>query len=233
MKEELKSIDIETRKLMTMSWSLHLKGNIRRLYLANREGGRGLISCEECVNVEVQSLGKYLSESKEWILKIVAREKGIRIIAGEKGLSEVEDLDAFKKHLNKEKTSQWLEKLHHGRFLKDTEKASTERTLQWLKGGILRKTGAMFCAAQEQPVKLNSIKHHTEDQGISPMCRLCGELSETVMHLSSGCPVLAKSKYRLQHEIVGKHIHWLPLKKYWKQLVQTCTRCCDRETTAK
>ena len=34
------------------------------------------------------------------------------------------------------------------------------------------------------------------------------------MHLSSGCPVLAKSKYRIQHDIVGKHTHWLLLKKH-------------------
>ena len=34
------------------------------------------------------------------------------------------------------------------------------------------------------------------------------------MHLSSGSPVLAKLKYRIWHYIVGKHIHWLLLKKY-------------------
>ena len=64
-KEELKSIDIKTRKLMTMNGSLHSRGNVGRLHLARKEGGRGLISCEECVNVEVQNLDKYLSESKE------------------------------------------------------------------------------------------------------------------------------------------------------------------------
>ena len=52
-KEELKSIDIKTRKLMTMNGSLHPRGNVGRLHLARKEGGRGLISCEECVNVEV------------------------------------------------------------------------------------------------------------------------------------------------------------------------------------
>ena len=46
------------------------------------------------------------------------------------------------------------------------------------------------------------------------MCRLCGESSETVMHLSSGCPVLAKSKDQIRDDIVDKHIHWLFLKKY-------------------
>ena len=65
MKEELKTIDIETRKLMTINGSLHSRGNVGRFYLQKKEGGRGLISCEECVNVEVQSLDKYLSESKE------------------------------------------------------------------------------------------------------------------------------------------------------------------------
>ena len=45
------------------------------------------------------------------------------------------------------------------------------------------------------------------------MGRLCGESSETVMHLSSGCSVLAKLKYRIRHDIVGKNFHWLLLKK--------------------
>ena len=104
---------------MTIDGSLHAIGNVGRLYFARKEGGRGLIICKECVNVEAQSLGKYLSESKEWVLKF---------LTGEKGLSEVEDSDALKKRLKDEKASQWLEKPLHGRFLKDTEKVSTERT---------------------------------------------------------------------------------------------------------
>ena len=67
--------------------------------------------------------------------------------------------------------------------------------------------------AQEQTLRVHSIKHHTHGQDASPTCRLCGESSETVIHLSSGCPVLAKSKYRIRHDIVGKHIHWLLPKK--------------------
>ena len=149
-KEELKSIDIKTRKLMAMNGSLHPRGNVGRLYLARKEGGRGLISCEKCVNVEVQNLDKHLSESEEWMLKFVA---------GKKRLSEVEDPDVFKNRLKEEKRSQWLEKPLHGRFLKDTEKVSTERTWQWLKGGHLKKeTEAMVCAAQEQALRVNSIK---------------------------------------------------------------------------
>ena len=62
---------------MTMNESLHSRGNVGRLYFARKKGGKGLISCKECVNVDVQSLDKYLSDSKEWMLKFVAGEKGL------------------------------------------------------------------------------------------------------------------------------------------------------------
>ena len=169
-KEELKSIDIKTRKLMTMNGSLHPKGNVGRLYFARKEGGRELISCEECVNVEVQNLDKYLSESEEWMF---------RFVAGEKSLSEVEHPDAFKKRLKEEKRRLWLGKLLHGRFLKDTEKVSTDKSWQWLKGGHLEKeTEVMVCVAQEQELRVNLIKNHIDGQDVSPMCRLCGESSD-------------------------------------------------------
>ena len=41
-KEELKSIEIKTRKLMTMNGSLQPRGNVGRFYIARKEGGRGL-----------------------------------------------------------------------------------------------------------------------------------------------------------------------------------------------
>ena len=72
----------------------------------------------------------------------------------------------------------------------------------------------MVCASQKQALPVNSVKNHIDGQDKSSMCRLCGESSETVMHLNSVCPVLAKSKYRIRHDIVGKHIHWLLLKKH-------------------
>ena len=92
--------------------------------------------------MEVQSLDKYLSENEKWILKFVDLEKR---------LSKMEEPDTFKKHLKEEKTSQWLEKLLHGRFLKNTQRLSTEKTQQWLKGRHLKKeTEAMVCESQEQ-----------------------------------------------------------------------------------
>ena len=72
----------------------------------------------------------------------------------------------------------------------------------------------MVCAVQEQVLWVNSIKYHIGGQDVSPMCMLCGELNETVMHLSSGCLLLAKPKYLIRDDIVAKHIQCLLLKKY-------------------
>ena len=52
-------------------------------------------------------------------------------------------------------------------------------------------------AAQDQALRAKSIKVHIDGQDLSPMCRLCGESTETVRHLSSSCPALATSKYRI------------------------------------
>ena len=43
-KEELKSIDIKNRKLMTMNGCLQPRINVGRLYLRRKEGGKGFIN---------------------------------------------------------------------------------------------------------------------------------------------------------------------------------------------
>ena len=126
------------------------------------------------MNVEVQVSD---SESKEWLLKFVALEKG---------LPEVEDPDAFEVCLYEEKKSQWLEKTLHGGFLKYGHREN--RTM--VEGRTSWERDWANGAAQEQVLWLNSIKHLIDDQDPSTMCRLCGKLSEMVMHLSGGCPVI-------------------------------------------
>ena len=59
----------------------HPKANVDRLYLQRCEGRRGLLGLEDCVQVEVHSLEKYLSTSKEKILREVSCS---RIIANNK-----------------------------------------------------------------------------------------------------------------------------------------------------
>ena len=53
-KEELRNIDRKTRKLMNMHRALHPQADGDRLYIKRAEGGRGIISVEDCVEIETK-----------------------------------------------------------------------------------------------------------------------------------------------------------------------------------
>ena len=52
----------------------HKGGDIDRLYVKRSEGGRGMISVEDCVLIEKNSLYKYANESDEPMLKAVIKD---------------------------------------------------------------------------------------------------------------------------------------------------------------
>ena len=60
-KDELKVMDRETRKVMTMNGMYHPHSDTDRLYLPRMKGGRGLLSIADCVETEEQNL--YISRS--------------------------------------------------------------------------------------------------------------------------------------------------------------------------
>ena len=62
---------------MTMYRAHHPKADVDRLYLQRCEGGRSLLGLEDCAQVEVYSLEKQVSASKEKILKEVIRSRVI------------------------------------------------------------------------------------------------------------------------------------------------------------
>lgn len=60
---------------MTMYRALHPQADADRLYIKRAEGGRGMISAEDCVEIEINSLNKYIEGSIERLLKAVKDEK--------------------------------------------------------------------------------------------------------------------------------------------------------------
>jgi len=43
---------------------------------------------------------------------------------------------------------------------------------------------------------------------IESKCQLCKQHEETIDHLTSGCPILAKNKYLMRHDEVCTHLHY-------------------------
>ena len=55
-RDELKQMDQRTRKLITMHKALHPRDDVDRLYVSRKEGGRGLASIEDSIDVSIQRL---------------------------------------------------------------------------------------------------------------------------------------------------------------------------------
>ena len=47
-----------------MCGGLHTKSDVDRLYVERKQGGRGLISVEQCIREEENSLGFYVTNSE-------------------------------------------------------------------------------------------------------------------------------------------------------------------------
>ena len=72
---ELQAIDRKTRKLFTIYGSLHPKSDVDRLYIPRKEGGRGLISIEDCVELAIRGLEVYVHGSEERLIQAARGDK--------------------------------------------------------------------------------------------------------------------------------------------------------------
>ena len=68
-KSELQGIDRKTRKLFTIYGVLHPKSDVDRLYIPRKEGGRGMISIEDCVQLAIRGLEVYVHRSEEKLIQ--------------------------------------------------------------------------------------------------------------------------------------------------------------------
>ena len=119
-------------------------------------------------------------------------------------------------------------------------------------GDIKGETESTIVAAQDQAISTNYFKNKILKEEIESKCRLCKQHEETIDHLASGCPILAKNEYLMRDDKVCSHLHYsickalgiettdkwythMPKPVYekgdvtvlWKQTVHT-----DREVTA-
>ena len=205
-KEELANLDRKTRKIMTMNRNLHPRSSVARLYLKRKDGGRGLISVEECVETESKGLHDYLGGSEEELLRF-AKTEGV--------LKEDETKEAYKSRVKGKKESEWKEKALHGQYVRDIEGKTDGDTWRWLRNGFLKpETEGMILAAQEQSLRTRAIQSAIDGRDVSPLCRMCATAPETAMHIVSACPKIAQTWMKERHDRVAAHVHWELCRKY-------------------
>ena len=78
----------------------------------------------------------------------------------------------------------------------------------WLtNSGLKSETEGLIIAAQDQSLMTKQYQNEIMKNGMNPKCRLCNQYNETVDHIVSGCPVLAKSEFMQRHDKAASYIH--------------------------
>ena len=112
----------KTRKLLTIYRLLHPQADISRLYVKRSQGGRGLISVEDCVNIEVGSLYQYVKKSPERLLMATKSENVLD-----------EGVEKESVHVSQRRLSSYREKTIQGQYVRVTEEIRDPRTWDWLE----------------------------------------------------------------------------------------------------
>jgi hypothetical protein len=205
-KDELRQADRRTRKLITKYNGMHPRSDTDRLYVHREKGGRGLMSIEDTVRYEANSLKRYTERSDVQLIR-----NGGKHIKSDSNVSKEE----YREKQKTDKYEGWTTKPMNGQHVRDTREQAAEETWTWMKRGSLkRETESLIVAAQDQALRTNYRKTKIEKTSNDPKCRLCKEKDETVSHLVSECSKIAQTEYKKRHDRVAAAVHWSICKKY-------------------
>ena len=138
-KSELQAIDRKTRKLFTIYGALHPKSDVDRLYIPWKEGGRGLISIEDCVKLAIRDLEVYVHGSEERLIQAARGDK----------TDGLETASVLKRSKKEKRLEDWEEIVLHGQYLRQTKQVRSDQCWAWLQNGDLkRETESLIVAAQ-------------------------------------------------------------------------------------
>ena len=121
-KSELQAIDRKTRTLFTIYGALHPKSDVGKLYIPRKEGGRGLISIEDCVELAIRGLEVYVHRSEERLIEAARGDK----------IESSEVVSVLKRSKKEKRLEDWEEKFLHGQYLRQTKEVRSDQCWTWL-----------------------------------------------------------------------------------------------------
>ena len=158
------------------------------------------------MNSIIKTAAKITDELNQPNEKSDAKQNGIRHIKSRLG-------ESLKKI--------WENKVLHGQYIRiiDRELISEEDTFLWLsKGDLKAETGSEIVAAQDQTLQTKYYATKMFNKETDSKCRLCQQFCETIDHIMSACPILAKEQYIKRHDRVCAQLHFNLCKETGVQL---------------
>ena len=115
------AIDRKTRKLFTIYGALHPMSDVDRLYIPIKEGGRGLISIEDFVELAIRGLEVYVH----------GNEERLRQAARGDNIDDLEAASVLKRSKKEKRLEDWDEKVLHGQYLRQTKEVRSDQCWAW------------------------------------------------------------------------------------------------------
>ena len=141
--EELKQMDLRTRKPMTMYKALHPRDDVEKLRVLRKEGGRGLASIKDSVDASIQQLKDYKEKHEGGLISAMSYDTNNTMD---------NKMTIVRKH-------KWEQRRHYGRFKRRINNITHKRTWTWLKKRNFKKEAeSLLIAALNNAIRINHIK---------------------------------------------------------------------------
>ena len=112
-------------------------------------------------------------------------------------------------------------KVMHGLYIRNIDRKliSEEDTfLRLSKGDLKAETESEMVAAQDQALQTKYYGTKILNTETDSKCRLCQKFDETIDHIITACPTLAKEQYIKRHDRVCAQLHFNIRKEIGVQL---------------
>ena len=129
----------------------------------------------------------------------------------EKSNARQEGIQHTKARLGEVLKNKWKNKVMHGQYIRniDRQLISEEDTFLWLsKADLKAETESEIVAAQDQAIQKKYYATKILNTETDSKCRLCQQFDETIDHIISACPILAKEQYIKRHDRVCAQLHF-------------------------
>jgi len=99
----------------------------------------------------------------------------------------------------------------HGKYIRNIDRQliiEEDMFLWFSKGDLKAETDSEIVAAQEQAIQTKYYATKILNTETDSKCRLCQQFDETLDHIISACPILAKEQYIKRHERVSAQLRF-------------------------
>ena len=128
-KSEQQATDRKTRKLFIIYGALHPKSDVDRLYIPRKEGGRGLIYTENCVELVIRGLAMCVHGSEERLIQAARGDK----------IDCLEAVSVLKRSKKGKRLEDWEKTVLRGQYLRQTKEVRSDQCWAWLQNEDLKR----------------------------------------------------------------------------------------------